>query len=1081
MNEKRSPLQRLASHWAVSALDEAARNRVEEVLKVRLLRQALGQQMDLSFDSEPEDDDLLHRAALALELAAIEGLPAALNPTSEEDNLREQWRIGAAGAFELRRLMKIPEEPLPGILHVLHLSALAYCGDLWPDLRRWYSERGPKIKPPSAADVAWDQRLLFRLYDGWRRLFRKRSWDDLDRVREIIAGLRQDQKEHESRVLSNGDETADTVMALRLVALYHWARSTELLAVYMLQGEPKGVAPQLDQHFEQGIRAAEACGDTELHILLRWLHAAARRMVLGSLWWVAHSINDRVTGFVDHILRQRGLFELLPPQQVALREQGLLDLAATAIVVDMPTSGGKTLLAQFRILQALNQFAGSGGWVAYVAPTKALTAQITRQLRRDFGPLGILVEELTGAIEIDAFEESLLTRDGKEKAFDILVATPEKLQLVIRNKKVPRPLRLLVLDEAHNLEDEQRGLRIELLLATVKGEYQDQAHFLLLMPYVEKADTLARWLAGDITRGRTISLSTTPWKPNERIVGIYHTEPDDSVRGGWRLTFETLITSPKTLHLKGRHRVDGVKPLDLPKSKITASAATAAMAKVISERGTSIAVANRPDWAWGMARKLRENLPKLALESEKVALVRRFLQTEVGKDFELADMLSHGVGVHHAGLSDETRTLMEWLTEEGELRVLCATSTIAQGINFPVGSVFLSSPHIPQKGRSREMTPREFWNLAGRAGRLEHDSVGVVGIAAGSDPQKIRQLVSRNMGAIISRMVTLLEELESEGRLLDLGSVLYRDDWEDFRCYIAHLLNEKRELDLVLAELDVQLRNTLGYSTLRSHANSASKAEQLLAATRQYATEIAKNPGYVAMADRTGFSFEGVKKAMYGLGTLERKLTADDWEPERLFGAGGGMADLVGVMLQVPQIKNPLEDVGGEGFDQRRIADIARAWVGGQTMGEIASRFFTDANDPTEAMSKACKAIYKAIVHSGTWGFAALSQMGLAFEDLSAEQRRKINSMPAMVYHGVPTEEAVLMRMNSAPRSIASHLGADFRRRVGSAWPEVSPRDARKYLRDLSDDAWHSLRPQAATMNGTDYRETWEILSGEAR
>src|SRR5215204_2812905 len=55
----------------------------------------------------------------------------------------------------------------------------------------------------------------------------------------------------------------------------------------------------------------------------------------------------------------------------------------------LPTSGGKTVLAQFRMLQALNQFADDDGWVAYVAPTRALVSQITRRLRTDFEPLGI--------------------------------------------------------------------------------------------------------------------------------------------------------------------------------------------------------------------------------------------------------------------------------------------------------------------------------------------------------------------------------------------------------------------------------------------------------------------------------------------------------------------------------------------------------------------------------------------------------------------------------------------------------------------------------------------------------------------
>jgi len=98
-----------------------------------------------------------------------------------------------------------------------------------------------------------------------------------------------------------------------------------------------------------------------------------------------------VSDFVKALTKRehKAMFELLPPQRAALLEEGLLDQAKTAIVVDLPTSGGKTLLAQFRILQALNQFDVSGGWVAYVAPTRALTAQITRKLRRDFEPIGL--------------------------------------------------------------------------------------------------------------------------------------------------------------------------------------------------------------------------------------------------------------------------------------------------------------------------------------------------------------------------------------------------------------------------------------------------------------------------------------------------------------------------------------------------------------------------------------------------------------------------------------------------------------------------------------------------------------------
>jgi len=1080
-------LRKVDNHWAVLAVGEAERDRGLKVADARLVKQAVGRQMQIDFAETDYDPDLLRRLAMAYEMAAIEGLGAVLNPTSTDDELRQQCASGAWRAFEIRRLFNLPEQTEESIFHILHLSALAYCGDRWSDLRRWYNENEQNIPAPSVADVSWDQRLLYKLFECWVSLFRKKGWNDLDNIRYTIIGLREDQKTYESGALNNGSNAVDRAMALRLVALYHWAKSTELLSVYMLQGEPSTIATQLDKHFESGVEAATAAHDAQLEVLLRWLHVASRQMVAGSIWWVARAVNSRVAQFVKNATKQQALFELLPPQRTALQEQGLLDQASTAVVVEMPTSGGKTLLAQFRILQALNQFDADGGWVAYVAPTRALTAQITRRLRRDFEPIGVQVEQLTGAVEIDTFEDDLLSGHDDRQTFDVLVATPEKLQLVIRNKKVSRPLALVVMDEAHNIEDETRGLRIELLLATIKQEYQSSANFLLLMPYVEKAETLARWLAHDVNAGRTISMGTTPWKPNERIVGIFHAEADDSVRAGWRLKYRTLITTPKTIHLEGKHAAGGVKPLKIPKSKIFdaknrqqkgLSLQTAAMAKIFSERGTSIAVANTINSVWTMARKISKTVNVLSPIPDEIELVQKFLKTEISPDFELVEMLSRGIGVHHAGLSDEVRALIEWLAEEGKLRVLCTTTTIAQGINFPVSSVFLSSRFVPHGTYSKEMTPREFWNLVGRAGRIGHDSVGVVGLAAGNKPEKIAGYVSETTGALVSRLVTMLNDLEDE-RLNDLSTVIQGEQWDDFRCYVAHLWNEKKNLDTVLADTEQLLRNTYGYGVLSSSQDGKEKADALLDATRNYARKLADNPGQVELADMTGFSPEGVGKALAGLNQLERKLTVADWTPDSLFGSGNGLADLFGIMLKVPQLKS-LTEIGGKGTEKRQIADITNAWVSGESIQDIARQFF-EGNE-TEAITDACKAIYRNLVNTGTWGLSALSQMsGVDFDSLPESERRRINAMPAMIYHGVNTEEAVLMRMNFAPRSVAENLGREFRANFGQAADTAGVREAREFLKNMDEDDWKRIRPEGSHLSGSDYMNVWKLLSGERR
>lgn len=1081
MNVTHASLQRVDTHWAVLAVGEAERDRGQAVVGARLVKKAVGQQIQIDFQENRGDDDLLRRLAMAYEMAAIEGLSAFLNPAFEANSLREQCAAGAWRAFEMRRLFDLPENEDERIFHILHLSALAYCGDRWSDLRRWYNENQQVIQVPSAADAAWHHRLLYRLFECWIRLFRKKHWDDLDRIREIVTGLREDQKTYESSVLGSGSNAEDRAMALRLICLYHWTKGTELLAKYMLQGEPAGITALLDKHFESAIDAATASADAKLEVLMRWLHVAARQMVTGSIWWVARAVNSRVTKFVHAITKQQAMFELLPPQRAAIQEQGLLDQAATAVVIDMPTSGGKTLLAQFRILQALNQFDAEQGWVAYVAPTRALTAQITRRLRRDFESIGVRVEQLTGAVEIDAFEEDLLTKPGNSKAFDVLVATPEKLQLVVRNNKVPRPLALVVMDEAHNIEDETRGLRIELLLATIKRDCTS-ANFLLLMPYVEKAETLARWLAQDINAGRAISFGTTPWKPNERIVGMYRAKEDNSVRGGWQLMYQTLTTTPGTIHLEGMHEVGGVRPLKVAKSKLNKSLQAAAMATVLSSRGTSIAVAHNINSVWTMARQICKMFAPLSPLPNEIRLVQDFLKTEISPDFELIEMLLRGVGVHHAGLSDEVRALVEWLTEDGKLRVLCATTTIAQGINFPVSSVFLASRFVPQGHQSKEMPPRDFWNLAGRAGRMNHDSVGVVGLAAGNEPEKIVDYVSRATGELASRLVNMLNDLEQAGRLNELEAVIQEEQWDDFRCYVAHLWNEKKNLDAVLADTEQLLRNTFGYGLLRSSPTGKAKADKLLEATKSYARKLSENSGAAELADMTGFSPEGVGRALAGLNQLERKLTAADWSPDSLFGQSSGMADLFGVMLRVPQLAESLRDLGGQGTENQHIAEITKAWVGGKSIQEIAREFFHGDENKTKALTDACRAIYRNLVNNGTWGLSALSRLsGIDFESLSDADRRRINALPAMVYHGVKTEEAVLMRMNSVPRSIAERLGGEFRTSFGEHIPNASVQQAREYLKELDVASWERVRPDGAQLSGADYKYVWELLSGERR
>lgn len=608
---------------------------------------------------------------------------------------------------------------------------MAYCGARWNDLKKWFLDNQDVILEGIQEDIgdAWDQKLLKSIFRCWLKLFIKKDWYDLSQIGKEIINLRQSKKNYEERYFMEAKDSQQS--AFLLIALYNLSKSTELLATYMMQGEPATIHGQLDKHYENSIEAALCANDTEFETILRWLRCASNYMVDGSVWWIARAINSRTTDFVKYVTKNRGLFEMLPPQKAAIREQGLLDQASTAIAVEMPTSGGKTLLAEFKLLQALNQFDQEEGWVAYVAPTKALVSQITRRLRKDFDKR-IRVEQLSAAIEIDAYESELLERS--DRSFDVIVSTPEKLNLVIKNGKVSRPLALVIMDEAHNIEDHERGLRIELLLAAIKMDCPT-SNFLLLMPYVENAEVLSKWLANDVSSGKSISIGSAPWKPSERVVGVYEKIACKG-RGNWSLEFDSLITMSDSIHFSGKYQVNGERHFGKAFSKVGTTDMTAAMAKELSVMGTCLAIARTTEYSWRMARNLAnemEELPKNHKGLENIQLVQKYLANEMGEEFELIHMLNKGIGVHNASLMDEVKELMEWLAEENYLKVLCATTTIAQGINFPVSSVCIQSISLSGPGYSTDMTPREFWNLAGRAGRIGQNSLGLVGIACNKD------------------------------------------------------------------------------------------------------------------------------------------------------------------------------------------------------------------------------------------------------------------------------------------------------------------------------------------------------------
>ncbi|KFG69398.1 DEAD/DEAH box helicase [Microvirga sp. BSC39] len=1021
----------------------------------------------LQANPEQHDDPDLVFVAETLELAIFD----LLDDTDRIADLRRT----AGRAFDILRVIAVPPEASQARQHLLRAGCLGILADRGPDVARYLREK--TIPEVQTDEEDWGKRVRSITTHLWLCLIRKDGWQDLDRVQELVVGMRQQQQIYETNFLEQSGEHARAA-AWELVALYHLSKAAELLAVYTSQGSVQGsfdIREQLQSQFDRSRLACERAELAELFSLTRLLARAAIQLVENSIWTVTRAVNSRVTRFVRSLTdreRLRPVFEMLPPQRVALREQGLLGSGYRSVVVSLPTSSGKTFIAQFRILQALNQFDQERGWVAYIAPTRALVNQVCARLRRDFEPLGIGVERVSPALEVDSAEFAILTDQDPTKAFRVLVGTPEKLDLLLRGgweAKIGRPLTLVVVDEAHNLGQGERGLRLELLLATINRECRN-SQFLLLTPFVPNAAEIARWLSPDSNRDVTAQFD---WKPNDRAIVLAQPRRQPR-RGDYSIELKTVHTTRNTIDVPGAFTVQSGRALNMTwgQVRLSQSKVAAATADALQSRGSVIVVANNVPRTWTIARQLRSGKTPTHATSPDVALVRRFVEDELGSDFELLECLDYGIGVHHSGLSEDVRSLMEWLVENERLPMLVATTTIAQGVNFPVSAVVLAGHQYPY---GEDMPPQDFWNLAGRAGRADQASTGIVALAATDDQRAaiLESYVRRNVADLNSSLIQMVRDVLRNFGQIELNQLFYKKEWSNFLQYLAHTYRQIDDHDQFANQVEQVLRGSLGFQKLRSE--DLRSANLLISAVQRYASVIRGKP--LALVDSTGFSWESVSIAMRRIS--EERLTEDLWDADRLFNPNdGGLRKAMGVLLEVPELRENLESAtGGRGRDGDLLARVVKDWVHGESIAHIAQEYFFP-DDPqankTDAITECCRNVYGKLIQTAAWGLSALQSLTLGdrFEGMSDDEQKRIRNLPAYVYYGVDSDAAVGLRLLGVPRSAAQPLAA-----VLGADAEGRPQDVRTRLQSPDDGIWR----QAFGARAQDYKRIWNILEGRDR
>ena len=499
-----------------------------------------------------------------------------------------------------------------------------------------------------------------------------------------------------------------------------------------------------------------------------------------------------------------------------------------SVVVSAPTGSGKTLIGEYAIHRAL----AHGQKVFYTTPLKALSNQKLRDFRDQFGAENVGL--MTGDLSVN-----------REASIVVMTTEIFRNMLYAEADEHDDPLadvEAVVLDECHYMNDSQRGtvweesiihspptVQLVALSATVANAGQ-------LTDWIEKVHGPTTLVMSD-HRPVPLQFSFCSAKGlhpllNDAGTGVH---PNCKV---WR--------APKGHKRKGRSQRPP-QPEPPPITFVVAQMAERQMLPAIyfifSRRGCDKAV-----------RDL--GVQCLVSKQEQARIKARLTaysndNPEAVRDGIHADALLRGIAAHHAGVLPAWKELIEELFQQGLVKVVFATETLAAGINMPARSTVIAAMSKRTERGHRPLMGSEFLQMAGRAGRRGLDSQGyvvtvqsrfegvreagqlatspadplvsqftpsygmVLNLLQRHDLAKARELVERSFGRYLAGL-DLVEDEENLSQLRlqlsQLEGVAGDIPWEDFEDYEkmrGRLREERRLLRILQQQAEETLANEL--------------------------------------------------------------------------------------------------------------------------------------------------------------------------------------------------------------------------------------------------------------------------------
>lgn len=405
------------------------------------------------------------------------------------------------------------------------------------------------------------------------------------------------------------------------------------------------------------------------------------------------SLIERYSPIPDEVSRAIRLpLELWPVQRRAI-EAGLLASTTVSYGLAAPTGTGKTSLTRALIAAVIAE--DDEKKIIYVSPSRALVHQVAFDLSTSLNPAGIIVRELGAHLTI----HEQLGVDSEDA--QVLVFTPERADLLMRvDKQFIKSIGLVIVDEAHHIEQGTRGILLEFYLWRLRRLVPSEARIVQLSAVTPNISELVDWL-GEKSESTAVKVD---WRTNRLRLGIFERRRD----GSGLVKFEGI--EPFSVFGPGEFPEDRVLGL-------------ATLAHRLSSTGIVLVLSTSVKGAERIAATIASLREQISFTEGSNPILERLdakIERELYPEAPLRWLLKRRVAYHHAQLPPNVRTALEEAITSRHVDVVCATTTLAEGVNFPFSTVVVES----LVGKDYELTPRALWNIAGRAGRFGVDSEG---------------------------------------------------------------------------------------------------------------------------------------------------------------------------------------------------------------------------------------------------------------------------------------------------------------------------------------------------------------------